>query len=127
MNLIHKMLRYGAIWLVSLFFQFWSFFSGLSSHRWSVSSMILVRFSSHKCSEPRTSWGNLLDGLCPQNGSLWRYLVVFLISPNFILFSFGSMGIDSNFKVAHVNVLHVEILKSVERLEKVTRWFRTTK
>ena len=26
MNLIHKMLRYGAIWLVSLFFQFWSFF-----------------------------------------------------------------------------------------------------
>ena len=26
MNLIHKMLRYGAIWLVSPFFQFWSFF-----------------------------------------------------------------------------------------------------
>ena len=26
MNLYHKMLRYGAIWLVSLFFQFWSFF-----------------------------------------------------------------------------------------------------
>ena len=70
---------------------------------------------------------NLFDESNPQNGSLWRYLVVFLISPNFSLFSFASMDIDSNFKVAHVNVLHVEILKTVERLEKVTRWFRTTK
>ena len=87
----------------------------------------MFRFCNSKHSNIVWSHENLFDESSPQNGSLWRYLVVFLISPNFSLFSFASMDIDSNFKVAHVNVLDVEILKTVERLEKVTRWFSTTK
>ena len=57
------------------FFHYGLFFIGCYCQRVIISVAIIVIFYSWKCSELRTSYGKLLDGLGPQNRWLWRYLV----------------------------------------------------